>query len=128
MSKQYFVMAHDQARLLAAKACSLAPEGYVVEIKPPSRSLEQNAMLHSLIGQISTSIQWAGGLQSIEVWKRLLTAAWLRARGDVVTILPAIDGHGVDIVFKRTSDLNVAEMNELIEYIQAWMAEQSLEE
>ena len=35
-------------------------------------------------------------------------------------MLPALDGHGVDIVFRRTSELTVNEMIELIEYIQSW--------
>lgn len=84
-------------------------------------------MLHSLIQQISQTIEWVGTKRSVETWKRLLTAGWLRARGEPVEMLPAIDGHGVDIVFRKTSELTVGEMTELLEYIQAWAIEQGIE-
>ena len=35
-------------------------------------------------------------------------------------LLPAIDGHGVDVVFRRTSSLTRAECAELADYILAW--------
>jgi len=127
MSNQYFVLSHDTARKMAKQAIDQAPDGYGVSIKPKSRTLEQNALLHSLIQKISKEVIWAGLKREVDTWKRLLTAAWLRARGDAVEILPAVDGKGVDIVFRKTSSLTVAEMNELIEFIQAWMVEQDLE-
>ena len=38
-------------------------------------------------------------------------------------VLPALDGHGVDIVFERTSRLTRAECAELMEYVYAWGAQ-----
>lgn len=121
-----FILAHHVARKNAIQAILEAPDGYAVSIKPKNRSLEQNAKLHALIQEIAQKIEWVGKKQEVETWKRLLTAAWLRARGEPVEMLPAIDGHGVDIVFRRTSDLTVPEMIELIEYIQAWAIEQGI--
>lgn len=63
--------------------------------------------------------------QSVD--ERLLTAAWCRATGESVTILPALDGHGVDLVPRRTSKLTKAECCELIEYITAWAVEHGVE-
>lgn len=94
-----------------------------IEIHTERRNSEQNALLHALLTEISRSIEWAGKKREPEVWKRLLTAAWLRARGESVEILPALDGHGVDVVFRRTSELTKAECAELIEFVQAWAAE-----
>jgi hypothetical protein len=125
--RQNFILAHSVARANALKAVQEAPEGYAVEIKPRSRSLEQNALLHTLIQLISKKVVWAGSFREVDTWKRLLTAAWLRARGDPIQMLPSIDGYGVDIVFRRTSDLNVNEMTELLEYVQAWAIEQGIE-
>lgn len=118
--KQLFILVHQQARLLAQQAIKGAPDGYVVEIKPKTRNLEQNAKLHALLGEISRSVEWAGSKRDIETWKRLLTAAWLRERGESIELLPSLDSHGVDIVFRHTSKLTVSEMSELIEYIRAW--------
>ena len=125
--KRFFILAHELARRNTMQAVLEAPTGYVVEIKPHNRSLEQNAKLHALIGDIAKEVIWANKEQSVETWKRLLTAAWLRARGEPVEMLPSIDGHGVDIVFRPTSKLTVEEMSEFIEYVQAWAVEQGIE-
>lgn len=103
-----------------AKAMLLSGHQLTVEIRKATRSSAQNGLLHSRIGDIAKHVEWAGSKRSPEVWKRLLTAAWLRARGESVEILPALDGHGVDVVFRHTSDLSVAECVELSDYILAW--------
>lgn len=125
--KQYFVLVHQEARRNAQQAIETAADGSVVEIKEKTRTLAQNALLHTLIRKVSKTIEWAGAKRDEETWKRLLTAAWLRARGEAIEILPALDGHGVDIVFRRTSDLTIKETNELIEYIEAWSAENGIQ-
>ena len=89
--------------------------------------MAQNAKLHALITSIAKIKEWAGAKRDVETWKRLLTAAWLRARGEPIEMLPALDGHGVDIVFRHTSQLDVAEMIEEIEYIQAWAIENGID-
>ena len=118
--KRYFVLSHDLARFNAKKAIDEAPEGYCVEVKPIKRTLEQNSKLHALLTDIAVTVEWAGQRRDVETWKRLLTAAWCRARGEPIEMLPALDGNGVDIVFRRTSELTKNEMIELIEYIMAW--------
>lgn len=125
--RKNFILAHELARRNAMQAVMEAPTGYAVEIKPKNRSLEQNAMLHAILGEVSRKIEWAGKFRDLETWKRLLTAAWLRARGEPIEMMPAVDGHGVDIVFRRTSDLTVNEMTELLEYVQAWAIDQGIE-
>ncbi len=121
-----FILAHSEARRRALRAVAEAPDGYAVTVKPATRNLEQNALLHALLAEIADSIPWAGAMRSAEVWKRLLTASWLRARGESVEILPALDGHGVDVVFRRTSTMNRAEFAELIDFIEAWRVEHGL--
>lgn len=121
--KAYFVLAHQVARANAAAACMRAPCGYVVTISEPKRNIAQNSYLHAAIGEVAKTIPWAGRLRDVETWKRLLTAAWLRARGESIEFLPALDGHGVDVVFRHTSKLTKSEFAELIEYIEAWKAE-----
>jgi len=121
--KGYFVLAHQVARANACAACMQAPDGYVVTISEPKRNLDQNAYLHAAISEVANKVPWAGRLRDVETWKRLLTAAWLRARGESIEFLPALDGHGVDVVFRHTSKLTKSEFSELIECINAWKAE-----
>ena len=108
------------------KNCLMAGHRMVIEVKPEKRSIAENAMLHALLTRISEQMQWAGAKRDTETWKRLLTAAWCRARNEHIEILPAVDGHGVDIVFRRTSELSRAECAELIEYVLAWAAEHGI--
>jgi hypothetical protein len=93
---------------------------YVLELREDTRSAAQNRLLHSRIGDIAKQLDWVGKRRSVDTWKRLLTAAWLRARGEHVEILPALDGHGVDVVFRHTSELSRAECVELSDFILAW--------
>lgn len=111
------------ARTAAIKAISVAPEGWFCRITEPNRSLEANALLHAELQEVSERVQWAGEYLSVEDWKRLLTAAWMRATGQKVTLLPAVDGNGFDALYRRTSLLTKVEMNELIAYVQAWKAD-----
>ena len=116
-----FRLVHSIARDRALEAVRTAPEGFVVDVREPTRNLEQNAALHALLSEIAAMREWAGQRLSIEDWKRLLTAAWCRATGRGVKLVPAIDGQGFDALYQRTSTLSKSEMSELIDYIQAWM-------
>ncbi len=123
MSARTFVLAHDLARRRAVAAVAEAPEGMVVKLEEPKRNSAINAALHAKLTEIARAREWAGRRWDVETWKRLLTAAWGRATGQSVVMLPALDGAGVDIVFRRTSDLTQAECRELLAFIEAWEAE-----
>ena len=97
-----------------------------LEIRPEKRSDAQNRLLHACLSEISKQVEWAGAKRDVDTWKRLLTAAWLRARGEPIEMLPALDGNGVDIVFRKTSQLSKAECAELSEFVMAWAAERDI--
>ncbi len=115
-----FILAHSEARRRALRAVAEAPDGMVVIVKEPTRSGAQNDRLHARLTEIAERRIWAGKRRSTECWTRLCCAAWLRARGEAVEFLPALDGHGVDVVFRRTSTLTKSECSELIDWIDAW--------
>ena len=105
------------------KASLMAGHRMVLELRQEKRSNSQNAKLHAMLTDISRQIDWVGAKRDVETWKRLLVAAWCRAEGEMVEFLPALDGRGVDIVFKRTSAMTRAEVASLIEYVTAWGTE-----
>ena len=109
-----------------AKAWLMAGHRLTLEVRPEKRSDAQNRLLHACLSEISKQVEWAGCKRDVDTWKRLLTAAWLRARGEPIEMLPALDGHGVDIVFRRTSQLTKAECAELSEFVMAWAAERGI--
>jgi hypothetical protein len=104
-----------------------AGQRLLVKVEPEKRNTDQNAKLHAMLTEIAGQVPWAGKKRDVEAWKRLMTAAWCRARGEPIELLPAIDGQGVDIVFRRTSDLDKAECAELIEFVTAWCAQNEVE-
>ena len=118
-----FFLVHSTARDRAALAIRQAPDGYKVHISEPKRNDAINAALHAKLSEIEAAREWAGQKWPLEVWKRLLVAAWSRANGEHLQILPALDGQGVDIVQRHTSKMNQAEISELLTYIEAWEAE-----
>lgn len=112
-----------QAAWRHIKPWLVAEHRLTLEIRPEKRSDAQNRLLHALIADIAAQVEWAGAKRDAEVWKRLLTAAWSRVHGQHVEVLPALDGHGVDLVPARTSKLSKAECADLCEFITAWGAE-----
>ena len=120
---KFVLDAHPEARQRAVQAVQAAPAGHVVTIKPPTRNLEINAALHAKLTEIADTREWAGKRWDVETWKRLLVAAWSRATGEALVMLPALDGAGVDIVFRRTSAMTQAEVRELLTFIECWEAE-----
>ena len=107
-------------------AVAEAPEDHTVTVAAPTRNTSQNALLHAIIGEVAEAIEWAGKKREAETFKRLLVAAWCRTRGESIEILPALDGHGIDIVPARTSALSKADVADLIEYIYAWGSSQGV--
>lgn len=99
----------------------------VLTVKKETRSLKQNAALHATLSDIAEQLEWAGAKRDTDCWKRLLVSAWLRARGESVEVLPAVDGHGIDVVFRHTSKLTTAECGELLDYVAAWAIEHGVE-
>lgn len=106
-----------------AKAKLMSNKRMVIEVKEATRTVEANARLHATIADVAEQVQWAGQYRDVETWKRLLVAAWLRARGEHTEWLPALDGCGVDVVFRKTSTLTGRECSELCEYIYSWGVE-----
>lgn len=117
------ILAGPSQRELAKRQIDEAPDGYVVRIEEPRRNLEQNAKLHALLSEIARRREWIGKKWDAEAWKRLFVAAWSRAANEHGTIVPALDGHGIDIIYRRTSKLTKRECAELIDYIEAWDAQ-----
>jgi hypothetical protein len=92
----------------------------------PTRSDAQNDHFHGLCRLISKQKKWNGEWLDTEAWKRLVTAAWMRATGRRIKMVPAIDGDGFDVLYQRTSKLSVAEMAELIEFTTAWCVDNEI--
>lgn len=119
--RQIFRLTHPTARQMASRACIQAPDGYVVEIKPRTRSIDQNARLWAMLGDVSRQVEWYGQRLSPEDWKHVFTASLRKQRA-----VPGIDG-GFVVLGQSTSKMTVREMSELIELMHAFGAEQGVQ-
>lgn len=99
-----------------------APRGSVVNIKPPRRTVDQNALLWSLLSELSRA-KPQGRVLPPETWKAL----FMHEAGFTCTFEPSLDGRGVVPLGFKSSRLNKAEFSDLIEAINAYAAEHSIE-
>lgn len=118
--RQTFRLVHERARALALEAVRTAPHGFQVEVKPPARSLAQNARFWAMLDDISHQVVWYKQKLSSEDWKLVFTAAWKKHE-----VVPGIDG-GFVVLGLRTSTLTVSEMGELMELMSAFGAERAV--
>lgn len=103
-----------------AKNMLMAGHRMTLSLKPETRSDAQNRLLHARLQDVSRQCEWAGAKRSVDTWRRLFLSAWMRTRNEHVEVLPALDGHGVDIVYASTTKLSRAECSELCEFVMAW--------
>lgn len=121
--KQIYILQPDShpSRSRAIEAVRTAPEGWVVRITPPTRSLEANAALWAKLADISTQITWYNRKLDAESWKHIFTSSLKKQ--DVV---PNLDGTGFVVMGLGTSKMTKSEMSELLELISAFGAERGV--
>ena len=117
---QNFILAHQLAKKNASNAVLEAPEGYVVTIRKPTRTILQNNRLWALLTDVSKQVDWYGKKLTPEEWKDVFTAALKKQ--DVV---PGIDG-GFVVLGRSTSNMNKSEMVELQELISAFGSDKNI--
>ncbi len=98
------------------------PFGTTVEFRAPRRSTDQNALMWSLLTQISKKVEWFGKMRSAEDWKDLSTAA---LRG--ADFVPGITPGTIVPLGMRTSQMTSAEISDLIESLYAFGAERGVQ-
>ncbi|MCK1459129.1 recombination protein NinB [Bradyrhizobium sp. 2] len=105
-------------RNLIARWAAGVPDGTTVEFRAPRRSNDANAMMWSLLTQISKQLKWCGEHRTAEDWKDLTTAALRHAK-----FVPGLVPGTVVPLGMRTSQMTSAEISELIESIVAFGTE-----
>lgn len=99
-----------------------APRGSVVTIKPPRRTLDQNAKLWAMLSDISRA-KPEGRALTPDVWKSI----FLHALDHSIRFEMALDGNGMVPVGFRTSRLSKAQMADLITVIDEYGARHGVE-
>ena len=119
---QKFTIIDNIRRNRAMQAVAVAPLGAVVTVKDgDTRSLDANAALWAMLGDISSQIDWHGIKLSPEEWKDLLSAGLVKTR-----VVPNIDGTGFVILGQRTSTMSKRTFSDLLELVAAFGSERGV--
>jgi hypothetical protein len=123
MSKRVFVLSHPEARQRAAQTCQEAPQGFVVTVAEPTRTLEQNAAQWPILAAFAAQKQAVinGRLEWVtdEDWKDILTAAF---NNELTRVALGLDGRMV-LLGQRTSKFGKGKFSNWIEFLNATAAE-----
>ena len=103
-------------REIAAQMIDAAPDGYVVEVKPAKRSLEQNRLYWAILTDISEQVV-PGKAYEPSVWHEYLRALFLPER-----MMELPDG-SVKMLDASTSELRLDEFSEYVEKVVKWACE-----
>jgi hypothetical protein len=123
MSRHLIKLTGRRSRELAKVGIDRAPDGWLLELKEPKRSDEQNRALWGLLNQIQKQRPMHNGVRmSPDLWK----ATFMQALGVEMLMLPTLEGDGYFPVGHRSSVLTVGEFSQLIELILAWTAREGL--
>jgi hypothetical protein len=118
--KRSFILAHSTARRNALACVAEAPDGYCVIVQPKSRSLEQNARMWAMLGEVSRQVDWYGKKLSPEAWKCVFSASLKKQ--DVV---PGLHGDFV-VIGQSTSSMGIGEMNDLMTLMESFGVERGV--
>lgn len=111
-------------RELALRGVRNAPDGYVLRLDEPNRSLEQNAMFWTLVGQVQKARPLHHGVRMTpELWR----VVFMDELGAEQVFIPRLNGDGMIPAGHRSSKLSVKQMTDLIELVTAFCAREGIE-
>jgi hypothetical protein len=111
----------DHTRRIAAELVFKAPTGAVVNIRPPTRTLDQNSKMWAMLSDIARA-KPEGRELTTDKWKSL----FMDAIGIPADWEPGINGGVVNVGY-RSSRLSKEQMSEMIEQMYAYGAEHNVE-
>lgn len=115
---------NEAARNAAIRYVRMAQDGDIFVIKEPTRSLEQNSLIHARLTEIGEELgwEWNGLAVDLDDLKTIFMAAYKKATSGTVRFAIGIDGQPV-ILDWRTRKLSKKECSEFMEYVNAYMAD-----
>ena len=119
MSRALLVLWNDAQRAKAIDWVRRAPKETRVTFQGPKRTMPQNDRFWAMLTDLSEQLVWHGQKLSPEDWK-LVTMSGLNQE---MRLVPNMAGNGFVPLGRSSSRLSVAEMKDLMDYIEAWGAE-----
>ncbi len=133
-----FILAHPAARHNAVESVRTAPDGWVVTVKEPGKTRDQEEKYHAMIGDIAKQWDFCNRKWDADSMKRLLidqfkrdtindpefADAW-KAMG-IVDMAPSIDGSGVVMLGVQSRKFPKKLASGFVEWLYAFGAEQGI--
>ena len=111
----------ETQRHFAKRKIDEAPADYVVVIKEPTRSDDQNSKLWPMLQDVSRQVVWYGRKLTTHDWKNIFTAQ-LRE----LDVVPNLNGTGFVALGQSTSVMSKRQFSDLIELMYAFGAEKGV--
>lgn len=127
--RRKFVLGSETHRQFVGTLIATSQPGCVVTIDPPRRSIDQNALFHSLCGEIAKAKpEWSGIHMDAEDWKALLVCSHAVAtqEGKGQRLVADLEGHGLVQLRESTARMNKARATSLIDYVISWATGQGI--
>jgi hypothetical protein len=126
MSRANLTLDSTARRELAIDWVRKAKTGSRVEFKGPARSVDQNSRFWAMLTDCAVQGRVEGRRYNTEQWKIMFMTAFAEERGLEIKHLPALNRVGMIPAGRSSSDLSVAEMSDLMEWISAWGTENGI--
>lgn len=123
MDKQSFIISSRDNLITAFRYAEQFGYGkaYAVEVKPLTRTIQQNNLMWAILGELAQQVVWHGQKLTPEDWKHVFSAALNQQR-----VVPNIDSTGFVVLGQSTSKMTVRQMADMIELINAFGAEHNV--
>lgn len=119
MGRALIVVRSDLDRRKAAGWCQKAPSGTRVEFKASKRTLPQNDRMWAMLTDVANQKEHCGRKYTPDQWKIIM----MHACGHELQFLPSLEGGTFIPWGQSSSDLSKAEMSELMDFMEAWGAQ-----
>jgi len=124
--KRVLKITGDVARKAICREVLTAPEGHVVTLAEPNRTLDQNAAQWPYLEAFAQQLEWPINGQMTKItaddWKDILTCAY---RNEVPRVAMGING-GMVLLGQRTSKFSKKEFAEWMEWLTAMAVERDV--
>ena len=91
-----------------------------LEIKPASKSRDQEEKYHAIIGDIAKQAQHMGAKWDAETWKRLLVDKYVREIGLTSKIMANLDNDGLIQLGFQTRKFTKEQASEFVSFLICW--------
>jgi hypothetical protein len=98
-----------------------------LEIKPASKSRDQEQKYHAIIGDIAKQAQHMGAKWDSETWKRLLVDKYVREIGLTSKIMANLDNDGLVQLGFQTRKFTKEQASEFVAFLICWCDQNGIE-